>query len=222
MKSETLTRSYKKSESMRALLLDTAETLFAERGFHGASVRDITEAANVRNASVNYHFESKENLFRAVIERRIEPLAALRRERLLDVEPDPQAPEMSVRHIVKSFAEPMLDFAENNGTGWRNYCVLIARLAVQKQWGENTTSKKYDDHAHLFLNALQTTFPEASLYRIHCCFQFLLSITLYAVCNNERIDTLSSGQFRSDDLSSLRGPFLDYAVGGILNVTAKD
>ncbi|MEL7032110.1 MAG: TetR/AcrR family transcriptional regulator [Pseudomonadota bacterium] len=216
-----MTRAYKKSASMRELLLDTAEALFAERGFHGASVRDITETANVRNASINYHFESKENLFLAVIERRIEPLAALRRERLLETKPDPAEPETSVRHIVRSFAEPMLDFAAHGGPGWKNYCVLIAHLAVQKQWGENTVTRKYDDHAHLFLEALQSTFPDADSYRVHCCFQFLLSTTLYAVCNNERLDTLSSGQFRSDDLARLRAPFLDYAVGGIVNVAGK-
>jgi len=216
--SEPLTRAYKKSASIRELLLDTAEALFAERGFHGASVRDITEAANVRNASINYHFESKENLFLKVIERRIEPLAALRSERLLKMKPDPTKPEISVRHVVESFAEPMLNFAEYGGPGWKNYCVLIARLSVQKQWGENDVSQKYDDHAHLFLDALKITFPFADEYRIHCCFQFLLSTTLYAVCDNERLDTLSAGKFRSDDLSRLRGPFLDYAIGGIIQL----
>ena len=51
---------YKKSEDIRQRLLDTAEALFAERGFFGVSVRDITEAAGVRNASINYHFETKD------------------------------------------------------------------------------------------------------------------------------------------------------------------
>jgi len=65
---------YKKSEDVRNALLDTAEALFAERGLFGVSIRDITDAAGLRNASINYHFESKENLFLAVIDRRIEPL----------------------------------------------------------------------------------------------------------------------------------------------------
>lgn len=213
-----MTRAYKKSTSIRELLLDTAEALFAERGFHGASVRDITEWAGVRNASINYYFESKENLFLAVLDRRIEPLAALRLDTLAAMPADPTQIEASVRHIVRSFAEPMLDFSEHGGPGWRNYCVLIAHLAVQKQWGENAIARKYDDHAKLFLKALQTTFPQADPYRIHCAFQFLLSTTVYAVCNNERLDTLSSGEYRSDDLSKLRGPFFDYTTGGIIRL----
>ena len=43
-------------------LMDAAERLFARRGFHGASLRDITAAAGVDLAFVNYHFGSKKGL----------------------------------------------------------------------------------------------------------------------------------------------------------------
>ena len=51
-------------------LMDAAEKLFARRGFHGTSLRDITAAAGVDLALVNYHFGSKKRLLAAVIERR--------------------------------------------------------------------------------------------------------------------------------------------------------
>ena len=38
----------------RDQLLAVAEELFSQRGFHGVSVRQITDAANLRLASVNY------------------------------------------------------------------------------------------------------------------------------------------------------------------------
>lgn len=209
---------YKKSEDVRNVLLDTTEALLAERGIFGVSVRDITDAAGLRNASVNYHFESKENLFLAVIERRIEPLAAGRIEKLKDFNPSSQNLETSVRKIVDAFAGPMLDFAENGGPGWKNYCIIIAHLAVQKPLGENTVSLKYDVHAKSFLGALQDTFPDCDPYRIHSCFQFLLSTLLYAVCDNKRINTLSEGAYRSEDLDNLKKPFLDFVTGGILAV----
>ncbi|WP_317616336.1 TetR/AcrR family transcriptional regulator [Paracoccus mutanolyticus] len=47
----------------RVLLLDAAEALFADHGYFGVSVRDITDRAGLRLAAVNYHFESKEGLF---------------------------------------------------------------------------------------------------------------------------------------------------------------
>ncbi|MFK8041098.1 TetR/AcrR family transcriptional regulator [Congregibacter sp.] len=209
---------YKKSEDMRVRLLDTAERLFAARGYFGVSVRDITDAAGVRSASINYHFKSKENLFKAVFDRRIEPLASARLAKLDAIEISSKDPEKSVRLIADAFAGPMLDFAESGGDGWKNYCILVAQLAVQQHWGENTVSQKYDVHAQRFLRALQDTFPSCAPYGIHCSFQFLLSTLLYAVCDNKRMDTLSGGEYKSDALKMLRGPFLDFVSGGILSV----
>lgn len=40
-------------------ILDTAEVLFAERGFAETSLRNITSKARVNLAAVNYHFGSK-------------------------------------------------------------------------------------------------------------------------------------------------------------------
>jgi hypothetical protein len=122
---------------------------------------------------------------------------------------------------VDAFAGPMLNFAQTGGPGWKNYCILVAHLAVQKHWGENALSLKYDAHAKAFIQALQDTFPDCDSYRIHSCFQFLLSTLLYAVCDNKRINTLSNGTYKSEDLNSLKGPFLDFITGGILAVVKE-
>lgn len=48
-------------------ILEVARVLFADKGFDGTSVRDIAKAAEVNVASVNYHFDSKENLFHEIL-----------------------------------------------------------------------------------------------------------------------------------------------------------
>ena len=47
----------------RQRLLLAAEELFARRGFDGATVRQICDAAGMNVASVNYHFGDKERLY---------------------------------------------------------------------------------------------------------------------------------------------------------------
>ena len=54
-------------ESPRGRILDTALTLFAEKGFHGVGVREIAIAANVNQAMVHYYFNTKEQLYHRVI-----------------------------------------------------------------------------------------------------------------------------------------------------------
>jgi AcrR family transcriptional regulator len=50
-------------------ILAAATLLFAERGYHGVSTREIAQAAGLNIATVNYHLGSKLELYRAVFER---------------------------------------------------------------------------------------------------------------------------------------------------------
>lgn len=50
-------------------ILDIAERLVQTRGFNGFSYADIAEAMNVTKASLHYHFRSKADLGRSLIER---------------------------------------------------------------------------------------------------------------------------------------------------------
>ena len=48
-------------------ILQVAERLFAEKGFDGASVREISKIANINVAMVSYYFGSKEKLLESLI-----------------------------------------------------------------------------------------------------------------------------------------------------------
>jgi TetR/AcrR family transcriptional repressor of nem operon len=50
-------------------ILDVAERLVQTRGFNGFSYADIAEALDVTKASLHYHFPSKADLGRRLIER---------------------------------------------------------------------------------------------------------------------------------------------------------
>jgi len=53
-------------------LLDAAEKLFCNKGFHAVSVRELTTEAGCNIAAVNYHFGGKENLYREMFRRQFE------------------------------------------------------------------------------------------------------------------------------------------------------
>ncbi|MSV35798.1 MAG: TetR/AcrR family transcriptional regulator [Bryobacterales bacterium] len=83
-------------------ILDAAEKLFGEKGFDGTSLRDITAEAQVNLAAVNYHFQSKESLMAAVIERRFAPVNRRRMELL-----DAAGPMPTVEQVVEAFISPL-------------------------------------------------------------------------------------------------------------------
>ena len=83
-------------------ILDAAEGLFADRGFPGTSMRDITQGADANIAAVNYHFGSKEALLLAVLERRIEPVNQARLARLDELESSAGGQPVPIEDVVKA------------------------------------------------------------------------------------------------------------------------
>lgn len=63
-----------KGERTAERILDTAEALFAERGYAGTTLRDVASAAGLRIPSLYNHFASKDALYAAVLERGIAPV----------------------------------------------------------------------------------------------------------------------------------------------------
>ncbi|MBW2208934.1 MAG: helix-turn-helix transcriptional regulator, partial [Deltaproteobacteria bacterium] len=51
-------------QDARAVLLEAATALFAQKGYAGTSVREIVERAGVTKPVLYYYFENKEGLFR--------------------------------------------------------------------------------------------------------------------------------------------------------------
>ncbi len=56
----------------RGRILDAAERLFAERGYAGTGIAAIREASGLPASSIYWHFESKDDLAAAVVERATE------------------------------------------------------------------------------------------------------------------------------------------------------
>ncbi len=63
----------KQGQNTRRRLLDAARGIFAERGYYNATVRDIALRARTNAASINYHFRSKDDLYREVMRSTFQP-----------------------------------------------------------------------------------------------------------------------------------------------------
>ena len=59
----------RRKELTRDALVDAAATLFARKGFVAASLDEIAETAGFSRGAIHFHFDSKDDLFVAVLER---------------------------------------------------------------------------------------------------------------------------------------------------------
>lgn len=72
--------SVEERSSTKERILDSAEELFAQKGFNGARTRDIAARASVNISTLHFHCKSKEDLYTAVYERQIARRAELAKE----------------------------------------------------------------------------------------------------------------------------------------------
>ena len=100
--------------STKERILGAAEELFAQQGFSGTSLRQVTSRAEVNIAAVNYHFGSKENLVNEVFRRRMDDMSAQRLEMLRKAREE--APD-SLEAILAAFVQPALALAANRNGG---------------------------------------------------------------------------------------------------------
>jgi len=108
-------------------IMDVAEGLFAEKGYAATSLRDITGEADANLASVNYHFQSKEGLLSAIIERFVGPV---NRQRLqgLDALEAGKGPTPDVEKVLRAFLAPAFTRWGGSGAEGTRFMRLAGRM----------------------------------------------------------------------------------------------
>lgn len=203
-----------RSVETRERILDSAELLFAEKGFHAVSVRDITRAAGVDVALVNYHFGSKQLLFETVFMRRAEILNT-ERLRKLEVVLDrahPRAP--SVDNIIDAFTHPLLDRSSRGSPGWKAWFAILAQVNNSKDQGGLIMTRYFDPVVQAFIRALQQAMPDCDKRDMYWSYHFLSGALTLTFAETGRIDNLSQGACRSSDLESVHQRLVPFIAAG--------
>lgn len=149
-----------RSVQTREIILDAAERLFADRGYDGASIRDVASESGLQIHSIGYHFGPKESLFDAVVGRRAEIMTQLRRDALDASRQKAGAQTIPVRELIRSYVGPFIKSASHGDPGWRNYAALMGRLA-NSPLGTEIIAKYYDETARDYIAELQRSLAGA-------------------------------------------------------------
>jgi len=106
---EYSTSTHTETERYKAIL-QAAERLFVERGYHGVSIEQIANAAGVSKGLVHYHFTSKEHLIVCILEDVLAELSSSLDDILKSDEPS----QTKIRIAIKTYlnlANPRLKLA---------------------------------------------------------------------------------------------------------------
>jgi AcrR family transcriptional regulator len=194
----------------RAQILDAAEQLFAEHGFDGTSIREITRAAGVNVAAVHYHFGSKEEVLRGVTDRVASPIGA-RRLRLLEIavaDAEPNAPNLEVLldAFVRADVEVLLGLQER---GPRVARFLGRTYSDQTPWIQEMALEQYRPQAEAFFPLLSAALPDLDFEEIAWRIERVVAIVvhLFATWPEDGMDV--------DDASALVTRLVTFLAAGL-------
>ncbi len=197
----------------QARILDTAEALFMEHGFEATSLRSLTAAAGVNLAAVNYHFGTKEELFEAVLTRRLDPMNQERIE-LLDRLEHKAAPDaLTCERILMALFVPALRLARDPARGGNNFLRLLGRAyADPAPFIRQFLSEQYAVTIARFKAAFGRALPHLPKKELSWRLHFImgaLSYTLAGTDAHKIISELSPRETDSDEILLRRlAPFL--------------
>ena len=123
-------RGYAKGRARREQIVTTAAEVYADVGYHGASLREIAKRAGISHVGLHYYFPSREALLAAVLERRDD-------EDTARLGPKEYSPAAAVRHLV--------DLADHNARH-PGIVELYVRLAAEAFSEDHPAHQYFTDH----------------------------------------------------------------------------
>ena len=182
----------------KSRILATAEVQFAKHGYEGTSLRDITEAAQVNIAAVNYHFGSKEGLLTSLLDRVIAPMNA---ERLRLLEEATADGPLELRQVLTAFLLPDLHGLEALRKRNRELPRFVSRMYSESSpLMEGVIGEQFATMRERFGQAFAETLPhldqEELSFRISC----LVGIVVYMFASVEApgVSPLTTADTESD------------------------
>lgn len=176
------------SAATKDKILDAAEALFMEHGFEATSLRQITAAAVVNLAAVNYHFGSKDELFETVLTRRLDPMNQERLTLLSAYEKEAAPNALSCERIMAAMLIPALKLARDRERGGNNFLRLLGRAyADPSPFIRNFLSEQYSTMIGRFKTAFGRALPQLPKKELSWRLHFVMGALSYTLAGTDAL-----------------------------------
>jgi AcrR family transcriptional regulator len=178
----------------RTRILEAAEHAFAERGFAGASLRQIVRDARVNLATVYYYFGSKNGLMEAVLKHRLGSLRQEHLEQLQRVRKQAGPRPLPVEEVLRALIVPPLRLAAMGSARQQAVARLVGRIVTEPH--AQTQMFLRGQSAELraaFLEALAAGLPGTPPQELAWRLEFLWGALAFILCSPGRLAEHSNG-----------------------------
>lgn len=178
-------------------VLDVAESLCAEHGLE-VSMREIARAADVSNATLSYHFESRNDLLYQICARRVDQLDS-ERYRLLDAAEERSNPPR-LEDVIAAFFLPGLKATASPDPAFASYMRFLGRIAQDPaEEMQSIMARCYSNLHKRFTFAFSRALPDQSLEEVYWRYTAFTGVFVTMAQNPNRINRISTGLVNMTD-----------------------
>ena len=145
-------------------IINAAIKVFCEKGYDGARTRDIANEAGITHALINYHFQSKENLFNVIIENTLLSI----RQKVHNVLNNPDTTHIEKISIITSILASTVN----------QYQELLQFVVAQIIMKNSPLAQKLNIHDLYFNTLFYTQLKEQGLSDQQCINLYINLISL--------------------------------------------
>ncbi len=197
-------------------ILDSAERLFAERGYDATSLRAITREAGVNLAAVNYHFSSKEALLRSLFGRKLSLLNERRLAMLDAYEAEAEGKPVALENIVRAFIEPVVRFGGDPAGGGSGFGMLMGRMySWPSAHMQRILVSELRELIKHFRVAFRRALPELPLRELYWRIFFSIGALAHALAGAGLLGVISEGLCDPADIDGTVERLIEFVVAGL-------
>jgi AcrR family transcriptional regulator len=135
------TRGSYDPEQTRQLLLDSALELFGDQGFHGTSVQEIVERAQVTKGAFYHHFESKQDVLSLIHDEFLD----VQREAIERILEEVDSPVEQLREVIRESVLTVTRYRQHVAVFFQERRYLTGRPAADVKRKRDKLDKAMDD-----------------------------------------------------------------------------
>lgn len=196
-------------------ILDVAEELFGRVGYGGATTRAIASRARVNVGQLHYYFDSKREIFEAVVARHGTEVTEQRRQLLLEAEARYPRGIVPLDVLVDALVRPLL-MAEPRAGGRRASMQMHARLFTDP---DDTASMVradiYDETNALYVAAIRRALPKIPAKTLYWRYYFMMGAYVWTLLQPGRLEAISQGSCDPADMEAAIREIVPFVCAGL-------
>jgi AcrR family transcriptional regulator len=194
-------------------ILDAAEQLFSEFGYHGVTLKDIAARVGVSSTLIHYHFTGKDSIFEAVWARRA-PVSARNRLDAMRRYAEDVGDNVTVEGALHAWIDPDLNVQIEEKDQWLAFGRIAAQANSAAGWGAEKMTKYFNPVVLALIELLKKAMPECDEETIFWGYHFVSGAMTHNMARTRRLDELSHGLCSSDDFVSIRRHMATFMAAG--------